>query len=192
MSTTNFIKPYSKAIARLLKGTVEKNSTIWNDIITYQTEIQDYISVIGLELIVKKDEGFAFVKQVELEDGTTLNLVSRLQIGFENSIVLVVLRQILEDFDNNPIETQSFEKFITNSEIKEEVELFLPEKNNKIRFIKDLDKCINKAVELGFLRETKRTENEVRYQILRIIKEKITLDNLQEFKNKLQEYVKSV
>ncbi|GHT15364.1 hypothetical protein AGMMS4956_15140 [Bacteroidia bacterium] len=192
MSAENNIKPYSKAIVRLLKGTAERNSNVWNDIIAYQFEIQEYISTIGLELIIKKDEGFAFVKQIELDDNSTLNLVSRRQIGFETSIVLVVLRQILEDFDSNPTETQSFEKFITNTEIKEEIELFLPEKYNKVKFIKDLDRYINSAKELGYLIEKSQKDNEIRYQIHRIIKEKITLDDLQEFKNKLQEYVQFV
>jgi hypothetical protein len=189
MNEIKNLQPYSRAIVRLLKGTVERNNSVWNDIITYQTEIQNYISVIGLELIVKKDEGFAFVKQVELDEGNTLNLVSRRQIGFEISIVLVVLRQILEEFDSNPTETQSFDKFIANTEIKDEVELFLPEKFNRVKFIKELDNYVKKTVELGFLVETKRTETEVRYKIHRIIKEKITLDDLQEFKTKLQEYV---
>jgi len=189
MSEDRNIKPYSKAIVRLLKGTVERNNAVWNDIIAYQTEIQDYIDVIGLELIIKKDEGFAFVKQTEMEDGTTLNLVSRRQIGFETSIVLVVLRQILEEFDSNPTETQSFEKFITNTEIKDEIELFLPEKYNRVKFLKELDNYVKRVVDYGFLVETKRSENAVRYQIHRIIKEKITLDDLQGFKNKLQEYV---
>ena len=186
------IQPYSKAIVRLLKGTVERNANVWEDILAYQPEIQDYISVIGLELIVKKEEGFAFLRQMETEDGGTLNLVSRRRIGFETSIVLVVLRQVLEEFDSNPIETQTFEKFITNNEIKEEVELFLPEKYNKVKFIKELDGYINKVVELGFLKEIDKKENETRFQIHRIIKEKITLDDLLELKNKLQEYVESV
>jgi len=189
MNEIKNLQPYSRAIVRLLKGTVERNNSVWNDIITYQTEIQNYISVIGLELIVKKDEGFSFVKQVELDEGNTLNLVSRRQIGFEISIVLVVLRQILEEFDSNPTETQSFDKFITNTEIKDEVELFLPEKFNRVKFIKELDNYVKKAVEFGFLVETKRNDTEVRYKIHRIIKEKITLDDLQEFKTKLQEYV---
>ena len=181
------IKPYSKAIVRLLKGTVERNNTLWDDIVTYQSEIQDYISVIGLELIVKKDEGFAFVKQTEMADGSTLSLVSRRQIGYETSIVLVVLRHILEEFDSNPIETQSFNKFITNTGIKEEVEMFLPEKYNKVKFLKNLDTYISNAEKLGFLIEKSQKDNEIRYQIHRIIKEKITLDDLQEFKNNLQE-----
>ena len=141
---------------------------------------------------MKKNEEFAYVTPIEMEEGTKLNLVTRRQIGLDTSIVLVVLRHILEELDSNPIETQSFEQFITDIEIKEEVELFLPEKYNKIKFIKELDNYINKVKELGFLKEVNRKETETRYQIRRIIKEKITLDDLQEFKNKLQEYVKSI
>jgi hypothetical protein len=96
------IKPYSKAIVKLLKSPVERNSSVWNDVVIYQLEIQEFISQIGLELIVKKEEGFAFVKQFEDSEGNTLGLITRRQIGFETSIILVVLRQALEEFDNNP------------------------------------------------------------------------------------------
>ena len=190
-SLEQHITSYSKAIERLLRSTVERTSNVWDDIILYQHEIQDYISQIGLELIVKKDEGFAFVKQLEDSEGKTLGLVTRRQIGFETSIVLVVLRQSLEDFDSNPTQLAS-EKFITDTEIKDELELFLQEGYNKLKFQKDLDKYIRSVVELGFLKEISKKENETKYQIHRIIKEKITLDILQDFQTKLKEYVESV
>ena len=98
MSTAN-IKPYSKAIVKLLKGIVEIEDVSWNDILLYQSEIQDYISVIGLELIIKKEEGFAFLKQMKLDDDRTINLTSRRKLGFEVSVVLIILRQMLEDFE---------------------------------------------------------------------------------------------
>jgi len=185
------IKPYSKAIVKLLKGVVERNSTVWEDVIHYQNEIQEYISQLGLELIIKKDDGFAFVKQFEDSEGKTLGLVTRRQIGFETSIVLVVLRQSLEEFDSNPTQLAT-EKFITDTEIKDELELFLQEGYNKLKFQKGLDSYINKAIEFGYLKEISKKENETKYQIHRIIKEKITLDILQDFKTKLQEYVESV
>lgn len=188
----NEIKPYSKAIVLLLKKTVEKNSLVWNDIITYQVEIQDYLSVIGLELVVKKDEGFAFVKQIVWDDDSTLNLVSRRQIGFETSIVLVVLRQVLEDYDNNPTETQSIDKIITNNEIKDEIRLFLPERYDKAKFEKDLDRYIQNVVDLGFLKEVKRSNDEIRYKIHRIIKEKVTLEDLDTFKKNIEEYAGTI
>lgn len=183
--------PYSKAIVKLLKSPVERTSTVWDDVINYQFEIQEYISQIGLELIVKKDEGFAFVRQLEDSDGNTLGLVTRRQIGFETSIVLVVLRQSLEEFDSNPTQLAT-EKFITDSEIRDELELFLQDGYNKLKFKKELDKYIRSVVELGYLKEISKKENETKYQIQRIIKEKITLDILQDFKTKLQEYVESV
>lgn len=185
-------KPYSKAIVLLLKKTVEKGSPVWEDILNYQVEIQDYLAVIGLELIVKRDEGFAFVKQIVFDDDTTLNLVSRRQLGFEVSIVVIVLRQLLDDHDNNPTETQSMDRIITHNEIKDEVRLFLPDSFNRAKLEKDLDRYIQTVVDLGFLKEVKRNGNEVRYRIHRIIKEKVTLEDLDMFMKKLDEYAGTI
>ncbi len=184
------IKPYSKAIVKLLKGIVEYNDPVWNDILIYQSNIQNYLSVIGLNLIVKKDEGFAFVKQAVLDDEKTLNLVTRRQLGFEVSVILIILRQMLEDFEMNPTDSQADEKYVTPSQIKDEVELFLPSRFNQIKFKQDLDNYISKVIDLGFLVASKQTDTgtETRYKIHRIIKEKITLDALNDFKNKLNDY----
>lgn len=181
------IKPYSRAVVRLLKDIVEKNDVIWNDVLSYQSDIQDYIGTMGLELIVKKDEGFAFVKQMKLDDDKTMNMVSRRQYGFEVSVMLIVLRQILEDFDSNPT-MQATDKYVTASEIKEETEMFLPTSYNKVKFEKDLDSYIDRIVKFGFLVEPKHQEGEKRYRIHRIIKEKVTLDDLSDFKNQLSNY----
>lgn len=186
MNSSN-IKPYSKAIVKLLKGIVEKDDAVWNEVLSYQSDIQDYIAVMGLELIVKKDEGFAFVKQLKLDDDKTMNMVSRKQYGFEVSVMLIVLRQILEDFDSNPT-MQATDKYVTASEIKEETEMFLPTSYNKVKFEKELDSNIDKIVKFGYLVEPKHLEGEKRYKIHRIIKEKITLDDLSDFKNQLISY----
>ncbi|MDO4957832.1 DUF4194 domain-containing protein [Prevotella sp. P3-122] len=186
MNSSN-IKPYSKAIVKLLKGIVEKDDAVWNEVLSYQSDIQDYIAVMGLELIVKKDEGFAFVKQFKLDDDKTMNMVSRRQYGFEVSVMLIVLRQILEDFDSNPT-MQATDKYVTASEIKEETEMFLPTSYNKVKFEKELDSNIDKIVKFGYLIEPKHQEGEKRYKIHRIIKEKITLDDLLDFKNQLNSY----
>ena len=71
------------------------------------------------------------------------------------------------------------------------MELFLPEKFNRVRLLNELDAYIARIVQLGFLVE-KRNENRVSYQIHRIIKEKVTLDQLLEFKQELEKYVESV
>lgn len=188
MSTTD-IKPYSKAIVKLLKGIVEYNDPAWNDILQYQADIQAYLGVIGLELIVKKDEGFAFVRQTILDDGKTINLATRRQLGFEISVILIVLRNMLYEFEMNPTDSQADEKYVTTTQIKEEVEMFLPVGFNQVKFKQDLDSNISKVIDMGFLAEVKKLEtDETLYRIHRIIKEKVTLDDLAEFKQKLKEY----
>ena len=182
------IKPYSKAVIKLLKGVVENNDVVWNDLLTYQADIQNYISTMGLELIVKKDEGFAFIKQTILDDDKTINLVSRRQYGFEVSVMLVVLRHMLEDFDSNPTLSQATDKYVTAEDIKEETEMFLPVSYNKVKFEKELDNNIEKIIGFGFLVAPKNKEGEKRYRIHRIIKEKVTLDDLLDFKKQLNDY----
>lgn len=182
------IKPYSKAVIKLLKGVVENNDVVWNNLLTYQSDIQNYISTMGLELIVKKDEGFAFVKQTILDDDKTINLVSRRQYGFEVSVMLVVLRHMLEEFDSNPTLSQATDRYVTAEDIKEETEMFLPVSYNKVKFEKELDNNIDKIVDFGFLVAPKNKEGEKRYRIHRIIKEKVTLDDLLDFKKQLNDY----
>jgi hypothetical protein len=187
------IKPYSKAIVKLLKGTVDKKDGVWDDILSYQTEIQEYINTLGLHLILKEDDGFAFLTQFEIDsDNNTIGLVSRRQVGFETSIVLVILRQLLEEFESNPSDIHVTEKFITQSELEEQISFFLPEQYNKVKFLNGITNYIKKAEELGYLKESGTSLNEKRYKIHKIIKEKVTLDILNEFKENLKEYVESI
>jgi hypothetical protein len=187
------IKPYSKAIVKLLKGTINKNDIVWNDILNYQNEIQEYISKIGLELIVKENDGFAFLKQFEIDnENNTIGIASRRQVGFETSIVLVILRQIIEEFESDPTDFTVTEKYITESELKEQIAFFLPEKFNKIKFLDDLKKYIENVEKLGYIKESGTSGNEKKYKIHKIIKEKVTLDILNEFKENLKQYVESI
>ena len=186
--TTDNTKPYSNAIIKLLKGTIENDDAVWQDIVVYQSEIQNFVSVIGLELIIEKEDGYAFLQQTKSDGDSLISLVYRRRLPFEVSVVLIVIRQILEEFDSNPLESQSNDKYVSVSDIKDEMELFLPAKYNRVKFMKDLDKYIEKVVDLGFLVKSKSGEMESRYKIHRIIKRKITLDDLVEFKNKLKDY----
>ena len=186
------IAPYARAVVRLLKGPVEHSETgVWEDILNYQSEIQKYISQIGLELIVKRDECFAYIRQVEDDEGKTIGLIVRQQMGFEISVILIILRQMLEEFDNDMDEIYTTERYVNAEELKERIEIFLPERFNRVRLVNDIESYIKRIVDLGFLKEI-RHENAVTYQIHRIIKEKVTLDKLQEFKDNLEKYVESV
>ena len=192
MKLDSVIAPYGRAVVRLLKGPVEHTeSVVWEDILNYQSEIQKYLQQIGLELIVKRDECFAYVRQIEDDEGKTTGLVVRQQMGFEVSMILIILRQMLDEFDNDMEEIYTTERYVSAEELKERIEIFLPERFNRVKLLNDIDGYIKRIVDLGYLKEIKH-ENAMTYQIHRIIKEKVTLDKLQEFKEKLEAYVESV
>jgi hypothetical protein len=96
------------------------------------------------------------------------------------------LRQSLEEFDSSPTSYQAQEKFITDTEIREELELFLQEGYNRLKFRRELDKYIKNAVDLGYLKEVSVRDNETRYQIHRIIKEKMHARRAAEFQDKIE------
>ena len=192
MNIDSIIAPYGRTVVRLLKGPVEATDTnAWEDILNYQSEINKYLMNIGIELIVKRDEGFAYIKQIVDDDDRTTGLIPRQQLGFEISVILIILRQMLEEFDSNMDELYATERFVSADELKERIEIFLPERFNRVKLLSEIDTYINRIVALGYLKLIKR-DNVNTYQIHRIIKEKVTLDKLQEFKDKLQEYVESV
>jgi len=187
--TTDKIKPYSKVIVLLLKGVVESKSSKWDDIFQYEDEIREYLSVIGLELIYKKEDGYAFLKQVELdEDENTIGLVSRRKLSFGASVVMVILRQILEEFERDIDAYETQERFITEEELKSEIEDFLPQDYDKVKFYGDLEKNISRISDLGYLNKTVADNGETVYSIHKIIKEKVTLDTLLKFKQNLENY----
>lgn len=192
MNIDSIIAPYGRTVVRLLKGPVEATDTnAWEDILNYQSEINKYLANIGIELIVKRDEGFAYIKQIVDDEDRTTGLIPRQQLGFEISVILIILRQMLEEFDSNMDELYATERFVSADELKERIEIFLPERFNRVKLLSEIDTYINRIVSLGYLKLIKR-DNVNTYQIHRIIKEKVTLDKLQEFKDKLQEYVESV
>lgn len=190
----NKIKPYSKIIVRLLKGDMDAGDKLWNDLLHYELDIHDYVNILGLELIINRDDQYALLRQFEIDDkGSTIGLKTRTPIGFETSVVCILLREILDEFESNPTKVTVNERFISHKELTEYVELFLKEHRNRKRFLSDLDKYIKAAVELGFLEKQdkatdKITDNTV-YQIKKIIKEKISIDQLNEFKIQLTENV---
>jgi hypothetical protein len=83
--------------------------------------------------------------------------------------------------------------FIRHRQLKEHVELFFKEKANRVKFLKNIDFYINKLVEIGFLKikEDAETVDNRLYQVKRILKAKISFAQLEEFKQRLENYVES-
>ena len=181
------IEPYAQIIARLLNGEIYETDKIWSDVLEYQIPVSDYFGRIGIEVIVDRRDGFAFLRQMELDDqGKTIGLIKRTQLSYEVTLLLVLLREMLENYELQ--ETESPVCSVTHQHIREELELYFTDTSNKLKLLRQLDRYIKQIQELGFLKEigTVTQPQDRQYEIRRIIKAKITSDVLEDIRRTME------
>jgi hypothetical protein len=188
MNRTSTHEPYAHIIVKLLQDTLyDENEKVWNDLLQYQIPITQYFEKIAIELIVEKKDGYAYLKQIEIdEEKNTIGLVRRTSLKYETSLICVFLREMLDDFEINNVDQRNL--YITHRQLKETIELFFKEKSNKVKLFAKFDSYIETIVGIGFLKVISNSESikdETRYEVRRIIKAKITNDVLEDFKKKL-------
>ena len=192
MDRTPTHEPYAHVIVKLLQDTLyDENEKVWNDLLQYQIPITQYFDKIAVDLIVEKEDGYAFLKQIEIdEEKNTIGLVRRTPLKYESSLICVFLREMLDDFETNNVDQRNL--YVTHKQLKETIELFFKEKANKVKLFAKFDSYIDTIVDVGFLKIISKPENskdETRYEVRRIIKAKITNDVLETFKKKLEQDV---
>lgn len=190
------VAPYAPVIIRLLQDVIYEEDKQWKELMAHQNAVTEYFERIGVKLVINENDGFAYVFQPEHEeeDETKVpRLVKRTPLSYETTMISVLLREMLEEYDVKG--TDSVKLFITNKDIKEKIELFFPDRNNRVKLIKNFDTYINSVINLGFLkitREDPKDKDNTQYEVKRILKAKISNEKLEEIKLKLQDYVGTV
>ena len=182
--------PYTPVFIRLLKGPVEYlDRTTWEQLLQYQGELTRFLQQLGLTLVLEKEDGYAYLEQVRLdEEENVAGWLRRVQLGYEESILLVLLRDMMAEFEVG--EASSRELIKKRREIKEYAELFFRENPSRVKFIRDLDRLIDRVEELGFLErvESHDLSDEQKFRIKKIIKARVDNDILENFKQQLSDY----
>lgn len=190
MSTPTKILPYAAIVVKLLKGPVEyMEKGAWEKLLQYKLELTIFLQQLGLILVLDEQDGYAFVKHSLSEDDEAyVNWVQRRSYTYEESIMLVLLREMMAEFEIS--ESASRELIKKRREIKEYAELFFKEGASRIRFLKEIDRLIDKVEENGFLHKLENHEvaDEQRFRIRKIIKAKVDSEVLGNFQQQLMEH----
>ena len=127
MDRTPTHEPYAHIIVKLLQDTLyDENEKVWNDLLQYQIPITQYFDKIAVDLIVEKEDGYAYLKQIEIdEEKNTIGLVRRTPLKYEPSLICVFLREMLGDFETNNVDQRNL--YVTHKQLKETIELFFKE-----------------------------------------------------------------
>jgi hypothetical protein len=173
-------------LIHLLKGVLyrEQMPNRWQELLQLESQVRDYLSVIGLELDLDDAEGYAFLRQRDAgEDEELPRLVSRRPLSYAVSLLCVLLRKRLLEADAGNGELRTM---ITRTEIIDRVRTFLPESSNEAKIEEQIDTHIRKVVDMGFLREL--TEQKETYEIRRVLKAFVDAEWLADFNERLEEY----
>ena len=69
MDRTPTHEPFAHVIVKLLQDTLyDENEKVWNDLLQYQIPITQYFDKIAIDLILEKEDGYAYLKQIELDE----------------------------------------------------------------------------------------------------------------------------
>jgi hypothetical protein len=182
--------PFTPVLIKLLKGPVEYlEKTAWEQLLAYQTELTRFLQNLGLLLVLEKDDGYAYLEQTKLdEEENVAGWIRRVPLGYEESILLVLLRDMMAEFEVGEIASRELIK--KRREIKEYAELFFKENPSRVKFIRDLDRLIDRAEELDFLEIVENSElhDEQKFRIKKIIKARVDNEILENFKQQLTQH----
>src|SRR5260221_7785395 len=139
------ILPYTPVFIKLLKGPVEYlEKTAWEQLLQYQAELTRFLQQLGLVLVLEKDDGYAYLEQTRLdEEENVAGWVRRIQLGYEESILLVLLRDMVAEFEVGEACPREFIQ--KTREIEECAALFLLQYPRRPNFIRHLDRRIDRA-----------------------------------------------
>jgi hypothetical protein len=172
-------------VTRLFKGVLyaENDEKVWQSLLGLTSHVRDYVSVLGLDLILDESEGYAFLRSREDPDGTLPRLIARRTLTFNVSLLLALLRGRMLEFDTNSSELRLI---MTGQDIADMVSVFLPESSNEAKVLDRLGADIKKVQELGFLRKLKGQTDT--YEVARILKAYVDAQWLEEFDARLADY----
>lgn len=182
----------SALVISLLKGVIyqEGDAGLWNALLNLQARVRDYVTVLGLELVLDEAEGYAFLRarqESENEGVAKLpRLVARRPLTFPVSLLLALLRKKLAEFDASGGDTRLV---LTRDQLVELVRVFFPGSSNEAKLIDQIETHLNKIAELGFLRKLKTSAGQpAAFEVRRIIKAFVDAQWLNDFDTRLSAY----
>ncbi|MEI6789888.1 MAG: DUF4194 domain-containing protein, partial [Myxococcaceae bacterium] len=96
----------SGVYVKLLQGFIlSEEKQYWELLLKYQETVREYFSHLGLQVHFSTEDGYAFLKEAEeSEENDEIieapTLIRKFPLGFDVSLLCVLLREALEQFDS--------------------------------------------------------------------------------------------
>lgn len=183
------LAPYAPVLIKLLKGPLYADEAdAWDLALRHRRAIDDYMSQLGLELILAEADGLAFLRrrrpgsgaaseagspgegEDEAPDDGLPELVARRELPYTASLLCVLLLEELYRFEASG--EGEARLVLPRARIRELALPYLPRKSNEAKQADALDAQINRLAQYGFIRPIKAGSDE--YEVTPLLKHKIT------------------
>lgn len=175
----------SNAYISLLKGIIikENKEKIWDTILNYRNQIEDYFRQLGLTLKLYEEEGYCYLQQIEDDEtDNLLKLVPKVPLSLHLSLLLVSLRKYMLESTANGDE----KIVISKEEIFIKMKNYLKETSNEIKQEKEITSYIKKVEDMKFIHKLKNSDN--KYEILRLLASFVDAQWLDDLDKRIIEY----
>jgi hypothetical protein len=174
----------------LLRGILYREKTqAWDLLLRYRGRLETYFEVLGVILIVDEAEGYAYLRQKPVtaetaEDEAFPRLMSRRRLSYPLTLLLVLLRKRLLEFETLGNETRLI---LSERDMIEMMRIYWSEVETNERKREDqLILHIKKLATYGFLKALKAEKG--RYEVNNILKAYVPIEELKTILEKLKNY----
>jgi hypothetical protein len=175
------------AIIKLMQGVVyrESDDETWSTLDHHAGPVRDHFTTIGVNVVLDDTEGYAYL-QSEPEDDSPEQLprlVKRRSLTYHVSLLLVLLRKRLVDFETSGSEGKLV---LSRDQIVDLLRIFLADSTNEARTVDRVDTTLKQVADLGFLRQLRGQPDH--WEVRRILKAYVDAQTMADWAGKLDEY----
>ncbi|MDZ4672050.1 MAG: DUF4194 domain-containing protein [Phototrophicales bacterium] len=177
---------YAVAIRKLLKGVVYHDDPAWMQIRDYEFPIREYLAKIGLGIHLDEIGNFAYLYDQSRDDDQPSSLpalTNRRNLSFPDTLLLVLLRERLDEHEMRDLDGNRL--ILSIDEITEMYRVFVDNTADARRTDQSLLNSMNRLKKYGFLTE----RHDKRFEVRPLLRAKISADELEEIKSRLQHYI---
>jgi hypothetical protein len=178
------------AIIELMRGVVyrETHEDTWTTLDRHLGPVRDHFAAIGVDVVLDHSEGYAYLRSEDVDDEsqTLPRLVKRRSLTYHVSLLLVLLRKRLVEFETTGSEGKLV---LGRDQIVELLRVFLADSTNEARAIDRVDTTVKQVAELGFLRPLRGQTDQ--WEVRRILKAYVDAQTLADYAGKLKEYAEA-
>jgi len=181
-------RDWSVAAVRLLQGVLEQeDGRAWDLLMTNTAQVEQFVSRLGLQLIVDEAEGLAYLRQfkeADLPEGYDAlpKLFRTSRLSFGQTVLAVLLREALRRYEEE--ETHDTRCVVQESDLLESWKSFFPKLGDEVKQQRDLQATLHKLEDLGFVRRFGKEPPS--WEVRRILKARLTADVLEHLREQLK------